>query len=65
MFDGVRYRVEVTVSDKGVTSLLAGGRLFGNELEQFSIWSEYLWQDYAGCYFDLESGHYVYYDDID
>lgn len=65
MFEGVRYRVEVTVSDNGVTSLLAGGRVFGNELEQFSIWSEFLWQDYAGCYFDQESGKYVYYDDID
>ena len=65
VFDGVRYRVEVTVSDKGVRSLLAGGRVFGNELEQFSIWSEFLWQDYAGCYFDQESGKYVYYDDID
>ena len=63
VFDGVRYRVEVTVSDKGVTSLLAGGRLFGNPLEELSIWSEYLWQDYSGCYFDPEFGNYVYYDE--
>lgn len=64
MFDGMRYKVDVTVSDKGVISILAGGRLFGNELEQFSIWSEYLWQDYAGCYFDPDSGNYVYYDEV-
>lgn len=65
VFKGVQYRVEVNVSDKGVTDLLVGGRLFGNELEQFSIWSAFLWQDYEGCYFDQESGKFVYYDDID
>lgn len=64
MFDETRCKVDVTVSNQGVISLLAGGQLFGNELQQFSIWSEYLWQDYAGCYFDPDSGDYVYYDKV-
>lgn len=62
-FEGEKAEVALDVTDNGVVSLLAGGRLFGNPLEELSIWSEYLWQDYAGCYFDPELGDYVYYDE--
>lgn len=64
MFEGKRYKIAVGVTDGGVTAIYAGGRIFGNALEELSIWSEYLWQDYAGCYFDPELKNYVYYDEV-
>ena len=53
---------EVHVSDDGVEHFSGGGSFVDDPLAQFSIWSEYLWQDYEGCYFDPESGQYVYYE---
>ena len=51
----------VDVFQGGVGRLGAQG---SNEdpLAQFSLWSEYLWQDYEGCYFDTDLKQYVYYD---
>jgi len=46
------------VSDDGVEHFSGGGSFVDDPLAQFSIWSEYLWQDYEGCYFDPELGEY-------
>ena len=50
------------VSDDGVEHFSGGGSFVDDPLAQFSIWSEYLWQDYAGCYYDHETNQYIYYD---
>lgn len=52
----------VDVSNDGVGSFGGGGSFLDDPLAQFSIWTEYLWQDYAGCYFNPETKSYVYYD---
>ncbi len=52
----------VDVRNDGITSFGGGGSFIDDPLAQFSIWAEYLWQNYAGCYFDPDSKDYVYYD---
>lgn len=61
-FNGKETLFQVNVSEDGVESFHGGGSFVDDPLAQFSIWSEYLWQDYEGCYFDPVSGEYVYYD---
>lgn len=51
---------DVMVSDDGVEFFSGGGSFVNDPLAQFSIWSEYLWQYYEGCYFDSEIKDYVY-----
>lgn len=51
----------INVSNDGIESFSGGGSFLNDPLAQFSIWSEYLWQDYAGCYFDPDLKQYVYY----
>jgi len=61
-FAGKQTLFYVDVSEEGVESFHGGGSFVDDPLAQFSIWSEYLWQDYENCYFDPELGAYVYYD---
>ena len=61
-FAGKETLVHLDVSEDGVERFSGGGSFVDDPLAQFSIWAEYLWQDYKGCYFDPESGEYVYYD---
>lgn len=61
-FNGKVVGLLLDVSNDGVESIGAGGSFIDDPLAQFSIWSEYLWQDYEGCYFDPELKQYVYYD---
>lgn len=61
-FAGKEILVHLDVSEDGVERFGGGGSFVDDPLAQFSIWSEYLWQDYEGCYFDPELGEYVYYD---
>ena len=51
----------VDVFQGGVGRLGALGS-YEDPLAQFSMWSEYLWQNYEGCYFDTDLKQYVYYD---
>ena len=53
---------DIIVSDDGVEYFGGGGSFVTDPLAQFSIWSEYLWQEYAGCFFDPDTGTYVYYE---
>ena len=61
-FAGKETLFHVDVSEEGVEHFGCGGSFVDDPLAQFSIWAEYLWQDYEGCYFDPEKGEYVYYD---
>ena len=60
-FAGKETLFHVDVSEEGVEHFGGGGSFVDDPLAQFSIWAEYLWQDYEGCYFDPELGEYVYY----
>lgn len=51
----------INVSNDGVESFSGGGSFLDDSLAQFSIWTEYLWQDYEGCYYDPDLKEYVYY----
>lgn len=53
----------IDVCDDGIRRFGGGGSFLDDPLAQFSIWTEYLWQDYAGCYFDPELKTYVYYEE--
>ena len=59
---GKTQTIYIDVTNNGVLRIKGGGSFIDDPLAQFAIWSEYLWQDYAGCYFDPETGEYVYYD---
>lgn len=52
----------IDVSQDGVDHIGSDTSFHDDPLAQFSIWSEYLWQDYEGCYFDPDLNEYVYYD---
>lgn len=60
-FDGKNQMFCVNVSDDGVESFTGGDSFITDPLAQFSIWSEYLWQDYEGCYYDPNLKGYIYY----
>ena len=51
------------VSQGGVGRFGGQGSFWDDPLAQFSLWSEYLWQDYEGCYFDADLKQYVYYEE--
>ena len=61
---GESRKLEVTVTDNGIQSFHCDGSFLEDPLANFAIWGEYLWQFYEGCYFDPETGGYIYYDDI-
>jgi len=50
------------MSEGAVAHFGGGGSLWVDPLAAFSSWTEFLWQDYAGCYYDTELRQYVYYD---
>ena len=54
--------LQLLVNDQGIESILGGNGYLPapDALTQMSMWREYLWQDYSGCYFDWTRGSYVY-----
>lgn len=60
-YAGKEYIVSVSVSVNGVDGFGAGKELM-HPLERLGRWSEWLWQDYSGCYWDPETNTYVYYE---
>lgn len=61
-YDGKSEMIDIDASQNGIDSFGCQGSFWDNPLAQFSLWSEYLWQDYEGCYFDTDLKQYVYYD---
>lgn len=57
---GETQTFQVDVSNDGIEGFFGGGSFLDDPLAQFSIWKEYLWQDYAGCYYDPGLKEYVY-----
>ena len=61
-FDGKDQRFLVDISANGICGLGGASGSIKDPLAQFCIWSEWLWQDYRGCYWDFDLQQYVYYD---
>jgi len=61
--DGNEEMFLVQISNGGVENFVVGNGDMTAPLTQFSMWREYLWQEYEGCYFDIEQGKYVYPDE--
>ena len=53
---------DVLVTKNGICGMSAADGYLKHPLVQFCIWSEWLWQDYQGCYYDFDLKTYVYYD---
>ncbi len=62
VFEGEYEVFCIDVSKNGVEKFTADGSFVTDPLAQFSIWPEYLWQHYQGCYYDPDLGDYVYKD---
>ena len=61
-FDGKDQRFFVNISKNGVCGLCGADGFIQDPLVQFCMWSEWLWQDYQGCYWDFDLQQYVYYE---
>lgn len=59
---GKTQTFQINVSNDGVEHFGGTGSFLDDPLAQFSIWAEYLWQDYESCYYDPETKQYIYYD---
>lgn len=69
--DQVSYRIRiggeeriflVNISGNKVEWFDGGGSYLADPMAKLCMWGEYLWQDYAGCYYDAELKTYVYYE---
>lgn len=58
--NGEEHRIELTVTDDGVRCFSCEGSFLTDPLAHFGMWSEYLWQQYEGCYYDPEAREYIY-----
>lgn len=65
MFGGKKYELTVNVTNDGIREFNCWDSFGDNSLTRLGMWSEYLWQDYEGCYYDTETGEYVYYDEVE
>lgn len=63
-FDGKDESFGFSITENGIWSMGAADGLLAHPLQLITIWGEWLWQDYNGCYWDLDSKTYVYYDQI-
>lgn len=51
----------IIVTDEGITDIIADGSFLDDPMGRLAFWSEQLWEDYSGCYFDPDTKQYVYY----
>lgn len=51
----------IIATDEGITSIIADGSFLDDPLGRLAFWSEQLWEDYSGCYFDPDTRQYIYY----
>ena len=59
-YAGKETLFDIMVSNDGIEYFSGNGSFETDPLAQFAIWSEYLWQDYEGCYYDPDLNEYVY-----
>lgn len=58
--NGKEEEFSMDVTDKGIIGFGGDGSFIDNPVAHFGAWSEFLWQEYEGCYFDLETSQYIY-----
>lgn len=58
--DGNKRKMWLDVGDNGVKNFGVPGDFTEDPAAHFSIWSELLWQEYKGCYWNPEAGQYIY-----
>ena len=61
LVDGKWYRTTFDISDNGVSNFSTSYSFWDEPISHLGAWSEWLWQDLNGCYFDFEAKEYVYY----
>lgn len=61
-FQGKDEDFWVQITENGICGIDAADGYLQHPLVQFCTWSEWLWQEYQGCYYDFDSKTYVYYD---
>lgn len=59
--DGKKYWAHFDISDGGVIIFGCDRPFLTDSFAYFGAWTEWLWQDLNGCYFDFEKMEYVYY----
>ena len=60
IIDGKEHKVTLNVSDRGVNYFDCDGSFLDDPMAYFGMWSEWLWEEYEGCYFDPETKQYIY-----
>ena len=58
--DSKEEQLTLDVTDRGVTNFIGSGSFIDEPVAHLGMWSEYLWQEYEGCYFDPETKQYIY-----
>ena len=48
------------VTDRGIIGFAGDGSFIDDPVAHLGAWSEFLWQEYEGCYFDSETKQYIY-----
>lgn len=59
---GKQQPFTVNVTKKGIGRFSNDESFLTDPVARFGMWREYLWEEYAGCYYDPETKQYVYYD---
>ena len=59
--DGKEHALSMDITNNGIKSFFGAGSFINDPVAHFGAWSEYLWEEYEGCYFDTETKKYVYY----
>ena len=59
--DGKEHALSMDITNDGIKSFFGAGSFINDPVAHFGAWSEYLWEEYEGCYFDTETKKYVYY----
>lgn len=60
--NGEQQELSLGVTDDGIEYFFGNGSYIDDPVAHFGLWSEYLWQEYKGCYLDPETHQYRYRD---
>lgn len=58
--NGKEQEFSMDATDRGIIGFAGDGSFIDDPVAHFGEWSEFLWQEYEGCYFDAETNQYVY-----
>lgn len=59
--DGRERELSMYITNDGIEYLSNSASFINDPVAHFCAWSEYLWEEYEGCYFDTETKKYIYY----